>query len=121
LPQQRKAFDMAKWKRAARERKPSAPSKSIPALPRSQIAQALKFAVQDIEAILVLPDRREFYGDFLGEIESVVDGMRGLQARLTKSLGSFVPQSEELDSLGDDQGDEPESYAHEKTVLAMGK
>jgi hypothetical protein len=56
----------------------------IPAQPHSAIGQVLKFARQDIEAILVWPERQEHYREFMDEIDAIRKAMADLQARLEK-------------------------------------
>jgi hypothetical protein len=70
---------------------------AIPKQPRSTIAQVLKFALQDIDAILRWPDRKEHYRPHLNEIGDVKAEMEKLQARLVKEAGEFTPETESTD------------------------
>jgi hypothetical protein len=75
----------------------------IPSQPSSQIAQVLKFARQDIEAILRGLGRREHYAEFMESIDELLVHMQGLQGRIEKRSGVFRPEVEQPESPEDEQ------------------
>jgi hypothetical protein len=89
---------------------------AIPSQPRSQIAQVLKFALQDIDMILAWLDRKEHYRDFLDEIDATQKTMADLQARLEKR---FKVQAKEPQPPEDEQTGEPEPSEDGEVLQTM--